>query len=237
MAAHQIRRPGELPEEAADEFRDPLFTGTAARRSCAACANAAPRRLAAQRVERREADLQMLADRALVEGVGRARQLDLAVQRLVGDAEQRAVGHAQAIALRGDGAALHVDGDGAGQVDAPALLRPAQLPVAVVVGHDGAGAQALLQRVAALAGDLRGRLLQRDLHLGQRRDRHVRRHQLVEDAVAAQIAVRQHVVADGLRLPQAAAMADHQPAMRPQHRQVVGDVLGVGRADADVDHG
>ena len=30
-------------------------------------------------------------------------------------------------------------------------------------------------------------------------------------------------------------MADHQPAMRAQHRDVVGDVLGVGRADADVD--
>ena len=30
-------------------------------------------------------------------------------------------------------------------------------------------------------------------------------------------------------------MADHQPAMRAQHRDVVGDVLGVGGADADVD--
>jgi hypothetical protein len=49
--------------------------------------------------------------------------------------------------------------------------------------------------------------------------------------------VGQHVVADGLRLTQAAAVADHQPAVRAQHRQVVGDVLGVGRADADVDQG
>ena len=71
----------------------------------------------------------MLADRAVVEGVGRARQLDLAMQRLVGDAKQRAVGHAQPEALRRDGADLHVDRDGARNVDAPALLlqRSSQL--------------------------------------------------------------------------------------------------------------
>ena len=61
------------------------------------------------------------------------------------------------------------------------------------------------------------------------------RHQVVEDVVAPQVAVGEHVVADRLRLPQAAAMADHQPAMRPQHREVVGDVLRVRGADADVD--
>ena len=60
---------------------------------------------AAHAVERCEADLQVLAHRALVEGVGGAGQLDLAVQRLVGNAEQGAVGHAQAIALGGQGAA------------------------------------------------------------------------------------------------------------------------------------
>ena len=84
-------------------------------------------------------------------------------------------------------------------------------------------------------GDLRGRLLQGDLDLGQGRDRDFRRHGAVEDAVAAEIAVGQHVIADGLRLPQAAAMADHEPAMRAQHRQMIGDVLGVRRADADID--
>ena len=47
--------------------------------------------------------------------------------------------------------------------------------------------------------------------------------------------MRQHIVADALRLAQAAAMADHQPAMRTQHRQMVSDVLGVGRTDADID--
>ena len=39
------------------------------------------------------------------------------------------------------------------------------------------------------------------------------------------------------RLAQPAAMADHQPAMRAQHREMVGDVLRVRRADADIDDG
>ena len=91
-------------------------------------------------------------DRSLVKRVGGAGQLDLAVERLVRDAEQRAVGDAQAIALGRDGAALHVDRDGAGEIDLPPLLAPAELPVAVVVGDDRAGAQALLQLVALFAG-------------------------------------------------------------------------------------
>ena len=65
----------------------------------------------------------------------------------------------------------------------------------------------------------------------------MRRQHAVKNAVAAHIGVGQHVVTDGLRLTQAAAVADHQPAMRAQHGQVVGDVLGVGRTDADVDQG
>ncbi len=177
----------------------------------------------------------MLGDRPLVEGVGGAGQLDLAMQRLVGDAKQRAVRHAHAEALGGDGRRFHVDGDGARDVDEPPLLRPAQFPIAVVVGDDGAGAQAPLQRLAPVAGDLGHRLLQRDLHFGERRDRHHQRHRLVEDVVAPQIGVREHIVADHLRLPQAGAMADHQPAMRPQDRDVVGDGLGVRGPDADVD--
>ena len=97
----------------------------------------------------------------LVEGVGGARQLDLAVERLVGHTEERAVGNPQAVALRRDGAALHVDADGAGQVDPPPLLAEAELPVAVVVGHHRARAQAPLQVVAGLAGDAGGRGLER----------------------------------------------------------------------------
>ena len=47
----------------------------------------------------------------------------------------------------------------------------------------------------------------------------------------------QHIVADGLAVPQPATVADHQPRLRAQHRQVVGNGLGVGGADADVDQG
>jgi hypothetical protein len=53
----------------------------------------------AHQVAGEDADLHMLLDRALVEAVGLARQLDLAVERLVRDAQQGAVGHAEAVAL------------------------------------------------------------------------------------------------------------------------------------------
>src|SRR5215203_1753049 len=52
------------------------------------------RALAAQDIQRREADHQVLADGAFVEGVGGPGQLNLAVQRLVGDAEQGSVRNA-----------------------------------------------------------------------------------------------------------------------------------------------
>ncbi len=55
--------------------------------------------------------------------------------------------------------------------------------------------------------------------------------------VVAQIGVGQHIVADGLAFTQAAAVADHQPDIRAQHRQVVADGFGVGRADANVNQG
>ncbi len=55
----------------------------------------------AQHVECRQSHLEMLRDGPVVERIGGARQLDLAVERLVGDAEQRAVGYAEAEALRG----------------------------------------------------------------------------------------------------------------------------------------
>lgn len=155
---------------------------------------------AAQEVDGGEADHQMLADGPVVEGIGSARQFDLAMQRLVGDAEQGAIGHAQAITLRRDGPRFHVDGDGARQVDAAALLRPAQFPVAVVIGDDGAGAQPRFELLAAFARHLGGGFLQRHLDFGQRRDGDIGRHGAVENAVLAEISMRQHIVADALRL-------------------------------------
>ena len=55
--------------------------------------------------------------------------------------------------------------------------------------------------------------------------------------ILAHVAVRQDVVAELLRIAQARAVAEHQPGMRPQHRDVVGDVARVRRTGADVDHG
>ena len=101
------------------------------------------------------------------------------------------------------------------------------LPVAVVDGRDGAGAHDALQLEALEPGDLAHRLLERDLHLGERRDRHPERQVGVEHVVLAHIAVGEHVVAERLRVAQAGAVAEHQPGMRPQHRDVVGDVLAL----------
>nr|GFD21407.1 hypothetical protein [Tanacetum cinerariifolium] len=121
------------------------------------------------------------------------------------------------------GAAFHVHGDRARKVDQRSLLRPAQLPVAVVVGQHGAGAQALLEVVATLAGDLRGRLLQRQLHFRQRRDRDVRADTDVDQRHAMTvfgnqvvgrhlIAVPDHTRNDGLGLAVIHALVDDDVA-------------------------
>src|SRR5688572_22159276 len=94
-----------------------------------------------------DADPEMLADRAFVEGVGLAGQLDLAVERLVRDAEQGPVRYPEPITLSGDGGRLHVDPDGSGLVEAPGRQGEAKLPVAVVRGDDGAGAKPPLERL------------------------------------------------------------------------------------------
>src|SRR6266487_5497284 len=63
--------------------------------------------------QRPQADLKMLADPLPVEFAGHTSELDLAVKRLVRDAEQRAVGHAEAKAISGDRCRLHVERDSA----------------------------------------------------------------------------------------------------------------------------
>ena len=66
---------------------------------------------AAQDSHGQEADLKVLVDAVAVEAIGHAGQLKLAVERLIGDAEQRAVWHAEAEAVGGDRAGLHIQGD------------------------------------------------------------------------------------------------------------------------------
>src|SRR4029453_2203945 len=65
-------------------------------------------------LERLQADLEMLTDASPVEFAGHAGELDFAVQRLVGDAQQGAVGNAEAIAVGGNRRGLHVEGERGG---------------------------------------------------------------------------------------------------------------------------
>src|SRR5688572_26050686 len=58
--------------------------------------------LVAQQVERLDPDSEVLADRPLVEGIGLTRQLQFAVQRLIGHAQQRPIRNAEAITLSGN---------------------------------------------------------------------------------------------------------------------------------------
>ncbi|KAI1691992.1 carboxy-terminal-processing protease [Ditylenchus destructor] len=136
----------------------------------------------------------------------------------------------------GDGGRFHVESDGTrlGEaLDRPALV--AQFPVAVVDGGDGAGAHDALEVVAFEAGDFLHRAFQRHLHFGKRRDRHPDRQVVVENVVLAHIGMRQHIVAECLAVSKARAVAEHQPGVRAQDGDMVGDRLGVGRADADID--
>ena len=55
--------------------------------------------------------------------------------------------------------------------------------------------------------------------------------------VVAQISVGEHIIADRLARPKAAAMADHQPHFGPKHRDMVAHRLRIGRPDPDIDQG
>src|SRR3546814_5697870 len=58
-----------------------------------------------------DADLEVRGDRFLIEAVRLSGQLEFAVERLVADAEEGAIGDAEAVALRGDGGRFHVDAE------------------------------------------------------------------------------------------------------------------------------
>src|SRR6202041_494286 len=80
------------------------------------------------------------------------------------------------------------------------------------------------------------RLLDGDLHLGQRGDRNPWGQFLVEDMVLAHVTVRQDIIAELLRRSQAGTMPEHEPGVRAQHGDVVGDGAGIRWAGADVYH-
>ena len=186
--------------------------------------------------EGEHADLEVLGDLVLVELRGHAGELELALERLVGHAEEGAVGHPQAKAVGRDRRRLHVEGDGArlGQA-AHRLALVLQLPVAVVDRGDGAGAHDALELVALEPGDFRDGRLERLLHFGERRDRHPDGDVVVEHLVLPDVGVGEHVVAERLGVPEARAVPEHEPGVRAEDGHVIGDRLRVGRADADVD--
>ena len=64
-----------------------------------------------QLLQRLETDLEVLSDPLAVEFAGHARELDLAMQRLVRDAKKRAVGDAETKAVCSDGGRFHVKCD------------------------------------------------------------------------------------------------------------------------------
>src|SRR5271168_4156896 len=83
-------------------------------------------------LERLEADLEMLTNALAIKFAGHASKLDLAVKRLVRDAEQSAVGDAEAVAVGRDRRRLHVERNGARLRQPPDNGRTADLPIAVV---------------------------------------------------------------------------------------------------------
>ena len=64
-----------------------------------------------------DADMQMLGGSIFIKLIGHSGQFDLPVDRLVGYAEKRAVGHAKAKAVGGDGRGFHVHSDSASLVE------------------------------------------------------------------------------------------------------------------------
>ncbi|EKD61222.1 MAG: hypothetical protein ACD_54C00341G0003 [uncultured bacterium] len=111
----------------------------------------------------------------------------------------------------------------------------AQFPVSVINRCHRAGAHDAFQLVAVQLRHLGNRLLQRDLNLGQRRDRHPDRQVVIQNVIFAQVSMGKAEIAQGLAVAQARAMANHQPGMRAQHRDMIGGGFGIRRADTDID--
>jgi hypothetical protein len=65
--------------------------------------------------------------------------------------------------------------------------------------------------------------------------RNAQREHPVQDTVVAHEGRREDQVADLLVITQPSAVSDHEHQVGPQNGEVIGNRLGVGRADADVD--
>src|SRR5712671_659955 len=96
----------------------------------------------------------------------------------------------------------------------------AELPVPVVDAGHRPGPHHPLELEPGQSRHFADGLLERNLHLGQRRNRHPQRQLLIEHMILAHISVRQDVVAELLRVPQDGTVAEHQPGMGTKHRDV-----------------
>ena len=177
----------------------------------------------------------MCRNRLLIEAIGLTRQFDLAVQGLVRNAEQRAVGHTEAIALGRDRGRFHVNRHRPALRETQRAVRKAQFPVAIVRGDHGAGAHAPLQRIAVDVQHLLCRFRQGLLYFRDRGDRYFRGQHIVQDMIVAQIGMGEHEIADPLGRTQTAAMADHEKSLGPKHGQMIGDRLCIRWPDPDID--
>ena len=171
----------------------------------------------------------MLGHLALVELGGHAGKLQLAMQRLVGDAEQRgrrAPGSESRwplwspIPCRARWPRLWER-----RCTGPRCSRGGSSPrLRLFDGWRTVPVRMMrFSFVAGQARDLADRFLQRDLDLGQCGNGHPDRQVVVEDMILAHIGVRQNVIAQRLGVAQARAVAKHQPGMRAQHGDVVGN--------------
>ena len=97
------------------------------------------------------------------------------MQRLIGDAQQGTVGNAEAITLRGNGRAFHIDSHRAAEVKAQRRGRVAQFPVTIVGGNHRSGTQPLFNLFAGHSANLLGGVVKRALNFGDARNRDIRR--------------------------------------------------------------
>ena len=137
--------------------------------------------------------------------------------------------------MGGDGRRFHVNADRAALAETERGFGVAQLPIAIIGGDDGAGAQPCLERFAAFARNGLRRARHGLLNLGNRRDRNFGREDIVKHMIITEVGVGEDIIADPLACAQAATVADHQPRLGAQHRKVIRDRLGVRGADADID--
>jgi len=171
----------------------------------------------------------VLAAAGGVEPLGVRAELGAGVQGLVADRQQGGGRDPVAESVRGHRRGFHVHGEGARYPQTVPHHGQIQLPVPVRGGEDdahaaaqaAAGQLAEQQRVQRVVGD----------------DRDAQREHVVQHAVIAHVAGRQHQVPDLLVVAQAGAVPDHQHQVGAEHGQVIGDRLGVGRTHADVHHG